>query len=319
MLDTSYSIDHEALRARTGSYLYQLRMNIQAYHAAVAVGQGRTRFHPENMPFVRRALHIGLRATGTYWWGRRNARNLRIRENRVQLRRLPDAFQGYRILHLTDLHLDFEPAITRVLIERVREIDCDLCVITGDFRAETWGDITPALEQTARLIPHIKAPVHAVLGNHDFLEMTQPLEAMGVGMLINEHVSVEHDGAAIHLVGIDDPHFYETDNLEKATKGLPQEATKILLSHSAEPYRVAQARGIDLMLCGHTHGGQICLPGGFAPVRNAQQPGFMLNGPWTFHELRGYTSPGVGVCMVPVRFFCPPEVTIHTLERMPKP
>jgi len=89
----------------------------------------------------------------------------------------------------------------------------------------------------------------------------------------------------------------------------------VLLSHSAEPYRAVQARGIDFMLSGHTHGGQICLPGGFAPMRNARQPSSMLNGAWVFHELTGYTSPGAGVCMVPVRYFCPPEVTVHVLDR----
>lgn len=314
---TEYPIDHEALRARAGSYLYQLRMNIQAYHAAATVGQGRTYFHPENMPIIRRVLNTGLRATGTYWWGRRNARTIRVRENHVSLRRLPDAFSGFRLLQISDIHLDLYPAVTDALIERVRDAEYDLCVITGDFRAETWGGIGPALTQAARLIPHIKTPVYAVLGNHDFLEMVQPLERIGCRMLINERVAIDRDSAAIYIVGIDDPHFYETDNLEKATDGLPQEATKILLSHSAEPYRVAQARGIDLMLCGHTHGGQICLPGGFAPVRNARQPRYMNNGPWSFHELTGYTSSGAGVCMVPVRFFCPPEVTIHVLGRTP--
>ncbi|MBI3117491.1 MAG: metallophosphoesterase, partial [Candidatus Hydrogenedentes bacterium] len=191
----------------------------------------------------------------------------------------------------------------------------DLCVITGDYRGETWGDWGPAIAQTARVVEQLKPPVYGILGNHDFLEMVEPLEAMGLRILLNENAVIERDGQRIWLLGVDDPHFYETDNFEKAMHEVPAEATKILLSHTAETHRQALACDIDLMLSGHTHGGQLCLPGGFALLHNAKHPRYMSRGPWRYQELQGYTSSGVGCSLVPVRVCCPPEITVHVFGR----
>ncbi len=311
----STHIDYRRLRDRLGIFLYRQRMNMQLYHAAQVMGAGRTRFHPENMPLLRRVLSLGLKATGLYWLGNRNARRIRVQHNEVALRRLPDVFIGYRILQISDLHLDIDPGITDALLKKLDNIEYDLCVITGDYRAETYGDITPAMEQTRRVISSLKTPVLAILGNHDFLEMLPCLESMGVKMLMNEHVPVSVEEQVIYVVGIDDPHFYETEDIEQAIKGVPPEATTILLAHSAEVYRKALACGIDYVLCGHTHGGQICLPGGRAILHNAHHPRQMIRGAWRYHDLQGYTSTGTGCSMVPVRFFCPPEIVLHTLRR----
>ena len=307
-------LDHLNLRERLGPHHYRQRMNIEHYHAAEVFGGGRTRFHPENFPVLRIALEVLLRASLTYWWGNANARRFRITERQVHLRRLPPAFEGFRILHLSDLHLDIDPKITTALIEAVAPLEYNLCAITGDFRAETFGPFEAAMAEAARVMAALKSPCYGILGNHDSLGMAPVLEAMGLRMLLNEHVQIVRDGAAIFLAGIDDPHYYETENLEQAMDGIPQEATTILLSHTAETYRKALACGIDYMLGGHTHGGQICLPGGWAPLRNAQHPRNMDRGSWSYHELQGYTSAGVGCSMVPVRFFCPPEIVIHTLH-----
>jgi len=307
-------LDHLILRDRLGPHHYRQRMNIEHYHAAEVFGGGRTRFHPENFPVLRVSLELLLRCTLTYWWGNANARRFRVTEHAASLRRLPPAFDGFRILHLSDLHLDIDPKITTALLEAIAPLEYDLSVITGDFRAETFGPFDAAMEQAARVIKALKGPRYGILGNHDSLGMAPVLESMGLPMLLNEHVSVTHRGAEIYLAGIDDPHYYETENLEQAMNGIPQEATTILLSHTAETYRKALACGIDYMLSGHTHAGQICLPGGWAPLRNAQHPRSMDQGPWRYHELQGYTSAGVGCSMVPVRFFCPPEIVIHTLH-----
>lgn len=134
-------------------------------------------------------------------------------------------------------------------------------------------------------------------------------------MLVNESVRIERGGDCIYLAGVDDPHYYEMDNIERAAGAIPLEATKILLSHSAENHRRALAAGIDLMLCGHTHGGQFCLPGGRAIINNAAQPRWMGKGAWQYHDLQGYTTRGIGVSIVPYRFFCPPEISVHVLDR----
>ena len=166
-----------------------------------------------------------------------------------------------------------------------------------------------------RLRAHIDAPVYAVLGNHDFLELTSPLEEMGISVLLNEHRVISHPDGDVYLAGLDDPHFYATDNLEKTLEGVAHDATTILLSHTAEPYRQICAAGVDLLLCGHTHGGQICLPGGVSLMHNAYHPRAFTRGAWGYKTLVGYTSPGTGACLVPVRYFCPPEMTMHILHR----
>jgi predicted MPP superfamily phosphohydrolase len=161
----------------------------------------------------------------------------------------------------------------------------------------------------------LTAPAYGVIGNHDFIEFVPPLEEAGVRILLNETVVVEWHGARLYLSGVDDPHFYETDSLDKAAESLPASAKAILLSHSPEIYRQAAAADYSLMLCGHTHAGQICLPGGVPILTNARGPRRIKSGPWRHRQMRGYTSPGVGCSGVPVRFFCPPAVTVHTLRR----
>ena len=141
------------------------------------------------------------------------------------------------------------------------------------------------------------------------------MEDMGVRVLLNESEALEDGGRGLFLVGVDDPHFFRADNLEKAFGGVPEQAASVLLCHSPELYRQAAHSGVGLMLCGHTHGGQICLPGGFPLFTNADCPRDLARGgPWRYGRLQGYTSVGAGSSVVDVRFNCRPEVTVHTLR-----
>ncbi len=117
-------------------------------------------------------------------------------------------------------------------------------------------------------------------------------------------------------MGVDDPHYYETDNLEKAMTGVSDDTFSILLAHSPEITRQAAYAGVDVYLCGHTHGGQICLPGGQPLIANSRCPHNQCKGAWKYDTMQGYTSRGVGTSSVDVRFNCPPEITIHTLRRV---
>lgn len=299
---------------RLGDHLYRQRMNLEHFHAAQIIGPGRTIFHPENLPLLRTLIRVFTKCLGIYGWGIRNARDIRHNTHEIALPDLDPAFDGFRILHLSDLHLDIDPAITDALLKRLQGIDYDICVITGDYRAETTGDPGPCLVETRRVVEALKQPVYGILGNHDFLEMVPDLEEMGIHMLINEHVKLHRGDGALILAGIDDPHFYETDDFGDALQGAPQDGPVVLLSHTAEPHRQALAAGVGLMLCGHTHGGQFCLPGGAALIHNARHPRSMNAGPWRYHNLRGYTSTGIGCSLVPMRFFCPPEITLHILK-----
>jgi len=196
----------------------------------------------------------------------------------------------------------------------VRELRYDLCVLTGDYRGETFGAFQTCLASLFELRKLITGDAYGILGNHDSILMVPDLENMGIRMLLNEHIAIERGGARIYLAGIDDAHFYRVDNIEKAAAEIPEEAFSILLSHTPEIYRQAAHAGFDLLLSGHTHGGQICLPGGIPIILEAELPRSMAKGAWKYGDMAGYTSAGAGSSVVPVRFNCPPEITLHRLR-----
>jgi hypothetical protein len=138
---------------------------------------------------------------------------------------------------------------------------------------------------------------------------------MGIKILLNENETIERGGERIHLAGIDDAHFYRVDNIEKAAGDIPHDEFSILISHTPEIYRQAAHADFNVLLSGHTHGGQICLPGRIPITLDAVLPRSMGRGPWRHHDMIGYTSVGAGVSIVPVRFNCPPEITLHRLSR----
>ena len=266
------------------------------------------RWHSES--FVIRAV---LKASGLYWRGRGNAERLQVRRNPVRLRRLPAAFAGFAILHLSDLHADQNPGAMRALLRALPALRYDLCVLTGDFRGRTFGPADATLAEMARLCDKLHGPVYGVLGNHDAIGMVPALEAMGIHILLNESVAIERGGARLNLVGIDDAHYYRTHNIEKAAGHLQPHQCAILLSHSAEVYRPAAHAGFSLMLSGHTHGGQICLPGSIPLHLNSRAPRRFAAGAWDCYGMAGYTSCGVGSSIVAARFNCPPEIVVHEL------
>ncbi len=307
---------YRLLEARLGRAHLNQRLGMeQDFEQRVFGGIGRNFFHLENWYSIHGWIRHALRLVGLHAHGRRNARRIQVVCNEVRLPHLPSQFEGFTLLHLSDLHLDLSDDLPDVLVAAVRDLDYDACVLTGDFRARTFGPWQPALEALARVVPYLKPSLYGVLGNHDTIRMVPGLEALGICMLINESVCLVRDQAKVYLCGIDDPHYYRADNLEKALENVPEEAVAILLSHSPEIYRNAAYAKFDLMLCGHTHGGQICLPGGIPLWRNANAPLALCAGPWQYAGLKGYTSRGCGVSVVDVRLNCLPEVTLHVLRR----
>lgn len=308
------TVELKRLEKRIGRIHLQQRLGIEADHATQIFGQGRTFFHIENWYSLHTLIRLSLRGLGLYRRGQRNATAIQIRHNDVVIPRLPAAFDGFTLLHLSDLHLDMDPRYPAALIERLGQVDYDVCVITGDFRAKTFGPYSATLTALTDVRRQLRGPVYAVLGNHDSIRMAPAIETLGITVLLNESAILERGGAFIHLAGIDDPHLYQVDNFEKAARQIPPEAVSILLAHSPEPYRLAAHAGFDLMLSGHTHGGQICLPGGIPLMTNADCPRRFCKGAWRYHTMQGYTSAGSGTSVVGVRFNCPPEITLHHLR-----
>jgi predicted MPP superfamily phosphohydrolase len=302
------------LEARLGAATARRRLAMETSHAVRVFGGGINFFHPENWYSLAKLIRFALRAVGLYRRAQRNALDIRIRYNDVTLARLPAAFDGYTLLHLSDLHVDMSDAIVPRLIETVAALEYDACVLTGDYRAATSGPIEPALDGMRRLCAVLRRPLYGVLGNHDSISMLPALESIGIRFLMNESVRIEREGAALVLAGVDDPHYFRADDLERACAGSASVTTSILLSHTPEIYRRAAAAGFDLMLCGHTHGGQICLPGGIPITLDADLPRRFGRAAWRYDRLQGYTSVGCGTSIVDVRINCPPEITLHRLR-----
>lgn len=295
------------------------RMMLQARHSAdVYGGRGRLRFHPENSELLPQMVRLGLRLSGLAGLTRRNCLDYRVERRVFHCRNLPEAFSGLRILHLSDIHADAIPDRGKRLIALLEGLagGYDLCVLTGDYRFQTSREYDVSL---ARLRP-LLAPIACrhgmvgILGNHDFLEMVPGLEALGVHMLVNAALRLERGGRKIWVAGTDDPHFYNAHDIARALVDIPAADFTILLCHSPEAYAEAALSGVDLYLCGHTHGGQLCLPGGVPVITNAAAPRRYVRGQWSHERMQGYTSRGAGASGLPARLNCPPEVAIHTLE-----
>ncbi len=307
-------VDYQHLEARLGRALLAQRLKIQTHHVARLFGSGKVWFHIEHIRLLHRIIRNLLKAAGLYWRGHRNALTVQVNSDDLPCPDLPEAFAGFRLLHISDTHIDANPELLDILIRLIEPLEYDVCVFTGDFREGTFEDYEMPVRRMLELHRHIKTKTYAILGNHDAIEMVPALETGGIRLLLNEHVMLEHGGSSICLAGVDDPHYYETDNLDKALEGVPENDFKILLAHSPEICRKAAFAGINLYLCGHTHAGQICLPGGRPLLTNSKCPREFHAGLWRFEEMTGYTSRGAGTSSVAVRFNCPPEITVHTLR-----
>lgn len=269
------------------------------------------------MPIAGRAL----RAAGIYRRGVANALAARHTVLPLAYADLPAAFNRYRILHLSDLQLDALPELAGALIARLDGADCDLCVLTGDFMAVPGGtpdDVTldkPMSELVARV--RARDGFLAVLGNHDTCATADRLESLGIRVLANEYLRLDRDGATLGVVGLDDVGWFFTSGAQEALDALPRPRPfTIALVHSPEFAAEAAAAGCRLYLCGHTHGGQICLPGGVPIIKRIRRNRRFARGRWTCGEMTGYTNAGIGVAdRLPLRFNCPPEILTVELRR----
>jgi predicted MPP superfamily phosphohydrolase len=259
-------------------------------------------------------IRNSLRLTGLYRRAQRNAERLVVKHNPLWCSSLPSSFDDFAVLHISDMHVDLNEGAMRRLCDLVEGLDYDLCVLTGDYRGKTYGPFEATLDGMARVRARLRGPIYGVLGNHDTIRMVPCLEAMGIRMLLNECDVIERSSERIYLAGIDDAHFYRVDNIEKAGAPIPPDEFSILLSHTPEIHRQAAHAGFNVMLSGHTHGGQICLPGSIPITLDSALPRRMGSGSWRSGGMLGYTSAGAGSSIVPVRLNCLPEITVHHLR-----
>ena len=273
-------------------------------------------FNFPNFILHRMVMTWFFKTTGLYKQGLRNALDIRLQQKTFRFPTLPESFDGFRILLLTDLHFEGLDELTDVVADKVKDLEVDLCLIGGDIRMEVYGAIAPSLRRLRRLLGTIRSRhgIYGVLGNHDCIEMVPDFEEAGMMMLVNDSQVIERDGDKIWIIGIDDPHYYRVHDLDMAFRSVPADGFKIFLAHSPEAYFEAAPFHPQLYLCGHTHGGQICLPGKGPLYTNSRAPRFTAAGSWEYQGMKGYTSRGVGASGVPIRYNCSGEITLITLR-----
>jgi len=294
------------------------------------------KFSPMNRPITRRRLLTvawRLGVLGFLGVGFTSRDNLTVESIQLAFPNLPKAFDGLTIVQISDLHASWwvgRDYLTRV-VDRVNGMAKDLVVITGDIITgsvnDFWKRWLPSaggtyIPMVAEVLGRLTAgPKFAVLGNHDHwdgketeLRLVGELERVGIPVLRNRSRTFMKNGESLHIAGTDDVWF--TSDLNRALKDVPRDAFKILLSHSPDiRTEIKDQDRIDLLLCGHTHGGQVAIPflsHRFIPIRDPRR---YLAG--LVKENYGYTyvNRGIGTLVFPLRIGAPPEITVLRLLR----
>ena len=284
------------------------------YLVSLAGPYGRWRKFAFRM--VVEALDVTLRLTPIWGRGQRNALDLKKIELELALPDLPPAFDGYRILQLSDTHLDHFPELApaaRLLLEGT---EVYMLAVTGDVHCHPRAPIehSTALLMEALAGVRVRGPRLAILGNHDPASMVGMLERAGFDVLVNRSIVLRRGDDAVRITGLDDVHSFYTE-VALAALADHEGEFRIALVHSAEVADDADEAGYALYLCGHTHGGQICLPGGRPLVTHLKRCRHAASGLWRQGRMVGYTSRGLGVSDLPMRFNTRGEVVVITLRR----
>ncbi len=221
---------------------------------------------------------------------------------------------------LSDFHFPGPPGFYQAVCDLVarRECgECDLCVLTGDYAFNRRANPSVVTEMVLGVVARLAPPCGflAIPGNNDTSHLLKMLQKNGLPMLVNDHAEVERGGETIYVAGVDDPHEYKCASVLDAVCGIPDGAFTVLLAHSPEAAKAGARAGAAVYLCGHTHGGQICLPGSRPVFINTRCPRSRAAGLWRVGEMQAYTTRGLGASTIEVRYACPPDATVVTLRR----
>lgn len=240
---------------------------------------------------------------------------LTVEHQKIFLRRLPQAFDGLRVVQLSDIH--HSPFTSREQIERAvdtaNSLRPDIIALTGDYVSKERAYAAPCAELMGRL--RARHGVFAVLGNHDHWTdaslITDLFRAEGITVLVNQGMRFEKDGAALWLAGTDDT-MVGLEDLPLALAGAREDELKLLLAHNPIILRRAARAGVDLVLSGHTHGGQVTLRSERSASGKPRRR--LLKGLAKQGNTQIYITRGLGTVVLPVRFGCPPEVSLLELR-----
>jgi uncharacterized protein len=242
------------------------------------------------------------------------ANSLSLERVEINLKRLPKSLDGFRIVHLSDTHHSPFTSLKHIrrAISVANRLKPDMFVLTGDYVSHEREYIAPVAGELA----HLKAEhgVYACLGNHDHWTdadlVTHLFRGEGINVLVNQGLRFEAKGASFWLAGVDDHMVGKTD-LSAALRGSYPDEMKLLLAHNPIIFREAARWGVDLTLSGHTHGGQIK----FRDEDKRLLPRRKLSsGLHSRRDSQIYITRGIGTVVVPMRFQCPPEISLLDLR-----
>lgn len=245
---------------------------------------------------------------------------IKVEKIELEIKNLPPAFKGSKIIHISDLHSNNFGDRERKVLENLKQLNPDFIFITGDFINWTTEDLNSCQIFWKELTKNYPERVFGVLGNHEhrhrnlkLASIEKSLKESGIELLRNETKKIEKGSDFIYLIGIDDPHE-KKDNIELAMTNLEGDAPKILIAHSPEIFRKLKEKDINLALVGHTHGGQVNIPlliNLFLPLRYDKK---YKRGLFEEDSTYLYVNRGIGTTYLPARFNSIPEITLIELK-----
>jgi predicted MPP superfamily phosphohydrolase len=275
-------------------------------------------------PSRRKFLKVSAAAVTTVGasclgYGYAVSENVQLSHVDVPIRHLSPEFHGLTIGHLSDIHHGMYTGADyiRRCVALLNQQQPDLVALTGDFTFGRRTYIEPCADVLSELKPRIGT--YAVLGNHDYYQgaghVARALRRVNINLLIDERERLEVRGARLSLLGVDDLYYGQTDVL-RLLRDIPNDEPKVVLAHNPdfiEEFAVKNAH-IDLMMSGHTHGGQIRLPLVGAPHIDSDYGQRYAIGMNRCREMQIYTTRGIGTITLPVRLDCPPEIVLYRLR-----
>jgi len=239
-------------------------------------------------------------------------------EAQVPIPRLPPELEGFRLLHLSDTHVGqrWDPAYDE-LIARTEADPPDFIVHTGDI-VHNHQSSRRVLSVVRRLVSSLKSRLGmaVILGNHDGDLLGPLLANLNLTLLDHRRLALRSGSATLEFIGVAGVDRKDFDPVFLRSLGSKGPATvRIALSHYPDLIRKSRFLEADLFLAGHTHGGQVCLPGGIPVIRHDSLPAKLISGIHRVYDTWLVVNPGIGFSAFPVRLFCPAQVIEIRLRR----
>jgi uncharacterized protein len=244
----------------------------------------------------------------------KEANSLSIEEVRINLKRLPKKLDGFKLVHLSDIHHSPFTNLRHIenTVRIANDLEPDMVVLTGDYVSHETEYIEPAAEVLGRL--RSAHGTYACLGNHDHWTnapaVTESLGANNIRVLINEGFRFSAAGVSFWLCGVDDYMVKQTD-LKAALHGSYPDEMKMLLAHNPVIIRQALKHDVDVMFSGHTHGGQVKIREKEKKILAHRR---LSSGLHQRRNTQIYITRGIGTVVLPVRYQCPPEISLIELR-----